>query len=131
MKRALILLPLAALCGAAQAGTYTVLQDTDCPIVSKADLAGTVRKAGAATGLDLPKDMALRTELRCAIDGKTAAGPRYVYTFRASIERQVSDGEHQRWMPVAHHTGFGTATGSAAVLKQVGFTVRDVIRQEP
>jgi hypothetical protein len=127
MKKALIL-PLLVLASAAQAGAYSVLQESDCALINKTDLATAVRKAGTATGLDLPKDMALRADLRCALDGKTA---RYVYTIRASIEKQVSDGEQMRWTPVAQHTGYGTASGSTQMLRQVHFTVRDVVRQEP
>jgi hypothetical protein len=32
---------------------------------------------------------------------------------------------------VAHHTGFGTVNGSSTMLRQVHFTVRDLVRQEP
>ena len=133
MKKAktMLLAALALAAGAAQAGTYSVLQESDCPLVSKTELSEAVRKAGTVTGLDLPRDMALRAELRCAVDGKAAAGSRYVYTFRAAIEKQVSDGEQMRWTPVAQNTGFGTASGSTPLLRQVHFTVRDLVRQEP
>ena len=60
-----------------------------------------------------------------------SARGRYVYTFRASIDKQLLDGKQQRWAPVAQHTGYGTAVGSTALLRDVHFTVRDVIRQEP
>ncbi len=132
MKQARMLLPvlLFAAC-AAQAGTYSVLQESDCPLVSAGELSRAVQKAGVATGLDLPKDMALRTEIRCAVDGKAGANARYVYTFRAAIEKQVSDGEAMRWAPVAQQTGYGTTTGSTPLLRQVHFTVRDLVRQEP
>jgi hypothetical protein len=132
MKKALMLLPMAMLAaGAAQAGAYSVLEETDCPLISASELSKVVHKAGLNTGLDLPKDMALRAELRCAVEGKQARGARYVYTFRAAIERQVADGEQLRWAPVAHLTSYGTTTGTAPLLREVGFTVRDVIRQEP
>jgi hypothetical protein len=129
MKKASILLLalVGAAAGAAQAGTYAVQPQSDCPGISADALAQEVRKAGAASGLDLPKDMALRAELRCAPQGKG----RFVYTVRAAIEKQLADGEMLRWAPVAQLTGFGTAAGSDALLRQVGFTVRDVIRQEP
>ncbi|MFC5498020.1 hypothetical protein ACFPOE_10790 [Caenimonas terrae] len=132
MKKAMMLLPVLALAaGIAQAGAYSVLQESDCPLVSAAELSKAVRNAGAVTGLDLPKDMALRAELHCTVDGKAGRGARYVYTFRAAIERQVSDGEQLRWMPVAANTGFGTTGGSSSMLRQVHFTVRDLVRQEP
>lgn len=132
MKKALMLLPVMAFAaGAAQAGAYSILQEADCPLVSAAQLTQAVRKAGAASGLDLPRDMALRAELRCAVDGRAAVGARYVYTFRAAIEKQVAVGEQLLWVPVAHHTGFGTAGGGTPLLRQVHFTVRDLIRQEP
>jgi len=129
MKKASILLLalVGAAAGAAQAGTYAVQPQSDCPGISADALAREVRKAGAASGLDLPKDMALRAELHCAPQGKG----RFVYTVRAAIEKQLADGEMLRWAPVAQLTGFGTAAGSDALLRQVGFTVRDVIRQEP
>jgi hypothetical protein len=130
MKKAL-LLPLLVLASAAQAGAYSVLQTSDCPAVSAPELSKAVRNAGTVTGLDLPRDMALRAELHCAVNGKAGEASRYVYTFRAAIEKQVSDGEQMRWIPVAHHTGFGTASGSSPMLRQVHFTVRDLIRQEP
>lgn len=128
----MLLLPalLFAAC-AAQAGTYSVLQESDCPLVSAGEHSKAVQKAGLATGLELPKDMALRTEIRCAVEGKAGANARYVYTVRAAIEKQVSDGERLRWTPVAQQTGYGTTTGSAPLLRQVHFTVRDLIRQEP
>lgn len=127
MKKALMLLPLAALAaGAVHAGGYAVRQESECPLVSAGELSQAIHKAGKATGLDLPKDMVLRAELRCAAEGK-----RYIYTFRAAIEKQLSDGEHLRWTPVAHLTGFGSAAGSQALLRQVSFTVRDLVRQEP
>lgn len=132
MNKAMMLLPVLAFAAcAAQAGTYSVLQESDCPLVSAGELSKAVQKAGEATGLDLPKDMALRTEIRCAVDGKAGANARYVYTFRAAIEKQVSDGERMRWAPVAQQTGFGTTTGSTPLLRQVHFTVRDLVRQEP
>jgi hypothetical protein len=43
----------------------------------------------------------------------------------------VSDGEQQRWTSVAQNTGYGTTVNSASLLREVRFTVRDVIRQEP
>ena len=54
-----------------------------------------------------------------------------MYSIRAAIEKQVNDGEAQRWAEVAQLTGYGTTAGRAALLKQVRYTVRDVIRQEP
>lgn len=113
----------------AQAGNYGVLQDMDCALVSKGELAAAVQRAGKVTNLDLPRDMVLRTELRCTAD-KAARG-RVHYTVRASIEKQVNDGEQQRWATVAQNTGYGSAAGSTALLRQVQFTVRDLIRQEP
>lgn len=122
----------ACVAGAAQAGTYTVLQDSDCPLVSAGELAQVVRKVGLATGLDLPKDMALRAELLCSQDLRYKGREvRYVYTFRAAIEKQLSDGEQLRWTPVVQHTGYGSTAGSTAMLRDVGFTVRDLVRQEP
>ena len=129
MKKVGMLLALAGLCAGAQAGTYAVLQETDCPLITKGELASAIQRAGKTTNLDLPKDMTLRAELRCALD--KAAGGRYVYTFRATIEKQLADGEQQRWATVAQHTGYGTAKASAALLREVQFTVRDLIRQEP
>lgn len=131
MKKTLMTLTVAAFAaGAAQAGTYSVLQESDCPLISGAELAQAIQKAGVATGLDLPKGMALRAELRCTMNGK-ASGASYVYTFRAAIEKQLADGERQLWAPVAQLTGFGTTTGTTPLLRQVHFTVRDLIRQEP
>lgn len=132
MKKASMLLPLLALAaGAAQAGAYSILQETDCPLISGTELSKAIHKAGVATGLDLPKDMALRAELRCALDAKAGRGSRYIYTFRAAIEKQLNDGEQVRWAPVAQLTGYGTTTGTTVLLREVGFTVRDLIRQEP
>ena len=131
MKKALMLLPLAAfVVGAAQAGTYSVVQASECPLVTAGELSKAIHDAGLATGLNLSKDMTLRAELRCALDGKAGAA-RYVYTFRAAIEKQLADGEALRWAPVAQLTGFGTAAAGAPVLRQVRFTVSDLIRQEP
>jgi hypothetical protein len=127
MKKALTLLALAAAAaGVAQAGTYSLRQESSCPIVTGGELAQAIQQAGKSHNLNLPKDMALRGELHC-----TAEGKRYVYSFRASIERQVSDGEQVRWAPVAHVTGYGSTPNRAALLRQVTFTVGDVIRQEP
>jgi hypothetical protein len=132
MKKALMLLAGAAFAAsAAHAGTYSILQESDCPLINAGELTKVIQKAGVATGLDLPKDMALRAELRCTVNGKAAPGARYVYTFRAAIEKQLNDGEQMRWAPVAQLTGFGTTTGSTLLLREVGFTVRDLIRQEP
>jgi hypothetical protein len=130
MKKALmLLLPLALLAaGAAQTGTYSVLQESDCPLLTAGELAKAVNQVGAANGLDLPRDMVLRAELHCASHGRAAG---YVYTFRASIEKQLADGDLQRWTPVAQLTGYGTTAGSTTLLRDVSFTVRDVIRQEP
>jgi cell wall assembly regulator SMI1 len=114
--------------GAAQAGTYSVTQESDCKLVSAGELSQIITKVGADTGLNLPKDMALRAELHCAQDVQSK---RFVYTIRAAIEKLVHDGEQQRWASVAQLTGYGTTTGSAALMREVRFTVRDVIRQEP
>ena len=122
-------LPLAVLvAGAAQAGTYSALQDSDCKLVTAGELSKVMQKVGKDTGLNLPKGMAVRTELHCAQDGSSK---RFVYTVRATIEKLLNDGEQQRWAVVAQNTGYGTTTGSAALLREVRFTVRDVIRQEP
>lgn len=127
-KRAMMLLAAACAAGAASAGTYTVLQDNDCKLVTAGEIAQAIQQAGKATGLDLPKGMAVRADVRCARDGQSR---RFVYTIRTAIEKQLSDGEHLRWAPVAQHTSYGTTAGSAALLREVKFTVRDVIRQEP
>jgi hypothetical protein len=128
MKKVGTLLAAMALAGAAQAGTYSIQQDTDCPLISAGELSKAVQQAGSTTGLNLPKDMALRTELRCAIDGKSA---RYVYTIRSTLEKQLADGEQQRWTPVVQLTRYGTIAKSDALLREVRFTARDLIRQEP
>jgi hypothetical protein len=131
MTKAWMLLPLAVFAAsAAQAGTYAVLQESDCPLISGPELSKTISKVGTANGLNLPRDMALRAELHCArVSGKSGGG--YVYTFRAAIQKQLADGEMQRWAPVAELTGFGTSSGSTMLLRDVGYTVRDLIRQEP
>ena len=108
-----------------------MLQESECPLISGAQLSKAERNAGALTRPDLPKDMALPAELHCTVGGKAWRGARYVYTLRAAIERQVPDGKQLRWTPVAANTGFGTTAGSAAMLRQVHFTVRDLVRQEP
>ena len=113
---------------AAQAGTYTVLQDNDCRLLQAGDIAQAVQQAGKDTGLQLTKDMAVRAEVQCARD---AASKRFVYSIRAAIEKQVNDGEVQRWAVIAHTTSYGTGTGGAPLLREVRFTVQDVIRQEP
>ena len=128
MRKAM-LLPLALVAaGAAHAGTYSVLQDNDCRLITAGELSQAIQKAGASTGLDLPKDMAIRAEVSCAQD---AASKRFVYTIRAAIEKLLNDGEQQRWASVAQHTGYGTTASAAALLREVRFTVQDVIRQEP
>lgn len=113
---------------AAQAGTFTVLQDNDCKLLNAADIAQAIQKAGKDTGLQLSKDMALRAEVQCMPE---TGSKRFVYSIRAAIEKSVSDGEVQRWAVIAHTTGYGTVANSAALLREVRFTVRDVIRQEP
>ena len=112
---------------AAQAGTFAVHQQLDCPIVAADDLFRAAQRVAAANGLDLPRDMALRTELQCAANGKAG----YVYTFRAAIEQQVGDVQGQRWAGIVHLTGYGTVPNRAALLRNVSFTLRDLIRQEP
>ena len=114
--------------GAAHAGTYSVQQVSECPLVSAGELQQALQKVGKAHGLDLPRNTVLRAELRCAPQGK---GAPYVYTVRASFEKQVADGDFQRWTPVAQLTSYGTTAGSATLLRDVSFTVRDLIRQEP
>jgi hypothetical protein len=126
--KAMVLLAAGLFAGAANAATNTVLQDIDCKLVKSEDLSQVVQKVGKDTGLRLGKDMAVRAEVHCMPDG---ASKRFVYTIRAAIEKMVSDGEQQRWAVVAQTTGYGTTTGSAALLREVRFTVRDVIRQEP
>jgi hypothetical protein len=120
---------LLAAAGAAQAGTYSVQQKSECPLVTAGELQQALQKVGKANGLDLPRDMALRGELQCTVQGKTSRA--FVYTFRATYEKLVADGEIQRWTPVAQLTGYGTTVNSAALLRDVSFTVRDLIRQEP
>jgi hypothetical protein len=126
-KSSILLLALVSAAGVAQAGSYEIRQESDCPGISASAMNDEIRKVGNASGLELPKDMAVRAELHCAPDGKG----RFVYTVRAAIEKQLADGEMLRWAPVAQVTEFGTATAGSAMLRQVGFTVRDVIRQEP
>ena len=126
----LISAALLAAAGAAQAGTYSVQQESDCPLLTSGELQQALLRVGKANGLDLPRDMALRGELRCSAQHK-AAGAAFVYTFRVSMEKQLGDGDFQRWAPVAQLTGYGTAAGSSALLRDVSYTVRDLIRQEP
>ena len=127
-KKTALLLAAGLAMGAAHAGTYTVMKDIDCKLVNAADLDKVVSKVGKDTGLKLTKDMAVRTEVHCM---QEANSKRFLYTVRAAIEKLVGDGEQQRWAVVAQNTGYGTTTGSAALLREVRFTVRDVIRQEP
>lgn len=128
MRKAILPALLALAAGASQAGTYSVLQESDCKLITPGEISQVVQKVGTDTDLNLPKDMAIRTEVHCAPD---AATKRFVYTIRAAIEKLVNDGEQQRWASVAQLTGYGTITGSAALLREVRFTVREVIRQEP
>lgn len=111
-----------------QAAPTTVLQDLDCRLVKASEIADIVGKVGKDTGLRLAKDWAVRTEVHCTPE---AGGKRYVYTIRATIEKLVTDGEQQRWAMVAHNTTYGTTSGSSALLKEVRFALRDVVRQEP
>jgi hypothetical protein len=128
MRKAM-LLPLALLAaGAAHAGTYSVQQENDCGLITSGELSQAIQKAGTQTGLNLPRDMAIRAEVRCTRD---AASKRFVYSIRAAIEKLLSDGEQQRWASVAQLTGYGTTANGAALLREVRFTVQDVIRQEP
>jgi hypothetical protein len=136
MKKILMLLPLVAIAtgaaalgaGSARPHNYAVMQESDCALVTPGELSQVINRAGAATGLDLPEGMALRAELHCAPD---AGSKRFVYTVRATIDKQVTDGHEQRWASVAQLTGFGTTANRASLLREVQFTVRDVIRQEP
>ena len=136
MKKILMVLPLVAIAtgaaalgmGSSQPHHYAVLQESDCALVTPGELSQVIHKAGAATGLDLPEGMALHTELHCAPD---AGSKRIVYSVRATIDKQVTDGRDQRWTSVAQLTGYGTTANSASLLREVQFTVRDVIRQEP
>ena len=127
-KRIMMLAAALLAAGAAQAGTFNALQETDCKLITRGELQKVIHKVGVDTGLKLPKDMAVRTEVQCAQDVNSK---RFVYTIRAAIEKLVNDGEQQRWAVVAQNTGYGTTTGGAALLREVRFTVRDVIRQEP
>ena len=127
-KRTALLLAAGLAMGAAHAGTYTVMKDIDCKLVSAADLDKVVGKVGKDTGLKLSKDMAVRTEVHCM---QEANSKRFVYTIRAAIEKLLNDGEQQRWASVVQHTGYGTTASAAALLREVRFTVQDVIRQEP
>ena len=127
-KKTIMLAAAMLAAGAAQAGTFHTLQETDCKLITRGELSKVVNKVGVDTGLKLPKDMAVRTEVQCAPD---LHSKRFVYTIRAAIEKLVNDGEQQRWAVVAQNTGYGTTTGGAALLREVRFTVRDVIRQEP
>jgi hypothetical protein len=123
-----MVLAAALAAGAANAGNAAVMQETDCKLVKASELSRAVNQASKDTGLDLPRGMAVRTEVRCTRD---AQSKRFVYTIRAAIEKQVNDGEAQRWAVLAQHTSYGMASGSADLLREVRFTVRDVIRQEP
>lgn len=131
MKKTIMLAAFAASATAAQAGPYAVLQEAECALVSAAQLATAIREAAVSTGLALPRDMALRAELRCASDGKSGGRTRYVYTMRVALDKQVADGDLLRWAPVAQLTGYGSATDGKLLLRQAGFTLRDLIRQEP
>lgn len=128
MRKAMMPGLLALAAGAAQAGTYSATQENDCKLVTPGQLSEVIQKVGKDTGLNLPKDMAIRTEVRCTPD---ANSKRFVYTIRAAIEKLVNDGEQQRWAQVAQLTGYGTTANGASLLREVRFTVRDVIRQEP
>ena len=136
MKKILMLLPLVAIAtgatafgvSSARAQNYAVVQESDCALVTPGELSQVVNQAGMDTGLKLPEGMALRTELHCAPDG---GSKRLVYSVRATIDKQVNDGSEQRWTSVAQLTGFGTTANGASLLREVHFTVRDVIRQEP
>ena len=130
-KIPMLIVPLALAAAAANAEPYSAVHDSQCPLITASELSRSIQKVSAASGLALAQDMALRTELQCSAIGKPLRGARYVYTFRAAIEKQLADGEQQRWAPLAQLTGFGTARTSAFLLRQVEFTLRDLIRQEP
>ncbi|HEY0824719.1 MAG TPA: hypothetical protein VGD76_13095, partial [Ramlibacter sp.] len=118
MRKATMLGLLAFAAGAAQAGTYSVLQENDCKLVTPGQLQEAIHQAGKDTGLDLPRGMALRAELHCTRD---ANSKRFVYTIRAAIEKLVNDGEQQRWAQLAHLTGYGTTATAASLLREVRF----------
>jgi hypothetical protein len=124
----MMLLASALAAGAVQAGPVNVLQDNDCKLVQAEDLSKVVQQVRQDTGLQLAKDMALRVEVHCMPDGSSK---RFHYAIRAALEKSLSDGEQLRWAVLAQTTGYGATTGSAALLREVRFTVRDVIRQEP
>lgn len=127
-KRTMMVLAAALAAGAANAGNSALMQESDCQLVKASEVSQAITQAGKDTGLALPRGMAVRTEVRCMRD---AQSKRFVYTIRAALEKQVNDGEAQRWAVLAQNTSYGTATGSAQLLREVRFTVRDVIRQEP
>lgn len=127
-NKAMMVLAAVLAAGAANAGNAALMQESDCKLVKASEVSQAVSQAGKDTGLDLPRGMAVRTEVRCARD---AQSKRFVYTIRAAIEKQVNDGEAQRWAVLAQHTNYGMAAGSADLLREVRLTVRDVIRQEP
>ncbi|MGV3572680.1 MAG: hypothetical protein ACO1PB_18945 [Ramlibacter sp.] len=131
MKKSMLLLALAAGAAGAQAGTYAVLQEAECALVSAEQLAAAIGQAGQSTGLALPRDMALRAELRCTPDGKAGGRTRYIYTLRVAMDKQLADGEALRWAPVAHLTGHGATTSGKVLLRQASLAVRDLVRQEP
>jgi hypothetical protein len=130
-KISILIASLALAAATVHAEPSSALHDTDCPLISASELSKSIQKVGAAAGLALANDMALHAELRCSAIGKPLPGARYVYTFRAAIEKQLQDGEQQRWAPLAQLTGFGTARSSTFLRRQVEFTLRDLIRQEP
>lgn len=127
-NKAMMALAAVLAAGAANAGNAALVQESDCKLVKASELSQAISQARKDTGLELPRGMAVRTEVRCTRD---AQSKRFVYTIRAAIEKQVNDGEAQRWAVLAHHTNYGTATASADLLREVRLTVRDVIRQEP
>jgi hypothetical protein len=127
-KKTMIVLAAVLATGAAQAAGKDLVQENDCKLVQSQEISQVVDQVRKQTGLQLAGDQALRVEVHCMPDG---ASKRFVYAIRAAVEKSVSDGEQMRWTVLAQTTGYGTTGGSTALLRQVGFTVTDVIRQEP
>lgn len=116
----------------AHAGTYQVGHAQECPGLRQRQVFNTLNQVGIEEDLSLPKGQQITGRMLCyqhptlQQDGM----PVYVYTFRATIEKSIKEGNSQRWILLRdslERTGYGIGT-SAGLDEAIRRESRNLIR---
>lgn len=84
----------------AHAGTYEINHGQGCPALRKNQVFDTINQVGIEEDLHLPTGRRINGEMHCGRHPTLTDNgiPVYMYLFRVTIEKQISDGGVKHWV---------------------------------